>query len=68
MAEKEETKCVNCKKSTHNHDTSADIEYVDTDFSLVVSSKSVKHSKEIFNEIFEKVKSNKVKKNHSYIA
>lgn len=67
MAEKE-GKCVNCKKSSHNHDTSADIEYVDTDFSLVVSSKSVRHSKEIFNEIFEKVKSKKDTKKYSYIA
>ena len=61
-------KCSSCKKVHISSDVTADIEYIDSEFSLVVSSKSVKHSKEIFNELFEKVKKSKTKKNNVYIG
>lgn len=60
--------CSNCKKNSNASEATADIEYVDSNFSLVVSSKSVKHSKEIFNELFEKVKTSRPKQKKEYIA
>ena len=61
-------KCSNCKNVQTVSEVTADIEYVDSEFSLVVSSKSVKHSKEIFNELFEKVQKSKKRKTKAYIG
>lgn len=67
MANKEIKECPSCKKRNAD-DFTADIEYMDSEFSLMVSSKSVKHSKQIFNELFNKVKSAKSPKKNNYVG
>jgi len=56
LGPKRSSKCQTCKKNPTAIDANTDIEYTDSNFSLLVSSKSVKHSKEIFHELFDKVK------------
>ena len=56
MAKKESCKkCELSKDTKESTDASANIEYMDDKFSLSVSSTSVKSSKKIFNELFERV-------------
>jgi len=61
-------KCSDCKKTTTVLEVTADIEYADADFSLVVSSQNVKQSKDLFNELFEKVKKSKNGPRKQYIG
>ena len=56
-------KCDNCKKKEEVESIS-NIEYSDSELSLVVSPKSTKSSKDTFNELFEKMKKSQSKRNN----